>query len=62
MILPSYTCVMCVENLVEDIHHLSFACPFSDACWTYLGVHWDLALEFQTMVLQARIQFNSVIF
>jgi hypothetical protein len=53
---------MCVENVVEDIQHLFFGCPFSDTCWTYLGVHWDLTLDFQAMVLHARIQFNSVIF
>ena len=62
MFLPSYFCVLCVENLEEGIRHLFFSCPFSDACWTYLGVHWDLSLDFQVMVLHARLQFNSVIF
>jgi hypothetical protein len=61
MFLSSYTCVMCVENVVEDIQHLFFGCPSSDACWTYLGVYWDLSLEFQAMVLHARIHLNSVI-
>jgi hypothetical protein len=41
---------------------LFFGCSFSDTCWTYLGVHWDLTLDFQAMVLHARIQFDSVIF
>jgi hypothetical protein len=27
-----------------------------------LGVYWDLTLDFQAMVLHARIQFNYVIF
>jgi hypothetical protein len=40
MFLPSYTCVLCVENVEEDIRHLFFSCPFSDAFWTYLGIHW----------------------
>jgi hypothetical protein len=60
--LSSYTCVLCVENLEEDIRHLFFACPFSDACLTYLGIQWDLSLDLETMVLNARLQFNSVIF
>jgi hypothetical protein len=42
--------------------YLFFSCPFSDACWTYLGIHWDLSLEFQAMVLNAILHFNSVIF
>jgi hypothetical protein len=62
MSLPSYTCVLCVENLEEDIRHLFFVCPFSDACWTYLGVQWDLSLDFEAMVLHARLHFNSMIF
>jgi hypothetical protein len=51
-----------VENVEEDIRHLFFSCPFSDACWTYLGIHWDLSLDFQSMILNARFGFNSVIF
>jgi hypothetical protein len=26
-----------VDKLEEDIRHLFFSFPFSDACWTYLG-------------------------
>jgi hypothetical protein len=36
MFLPSYICVLCVQNVEEDIGHLFFGCPFSDAYWTYL--------------------------
>jgi hypothetical protein len=39
-----------------------FWCLFSDACWTHLGIKWDLSLEFQAMVLNTRFHFNSVIF
>jgi hypothetical protein len=35
--LPSYICVLCVQNVEEDIRHLFFGYHFSDACWTYLG-------------------------
>jgi hypothetical protein len=46
---------MCVENVMEDIQDLFFGCPFSDACWAHLGVHWDLALDFRAMVLHAQL-------
>jgi hypothetical protein len=59
--LGFYDHVLCVENTKEDTRHL-FSCRFSDACWTYLGIQWNFDLEFQTMVLQARLNFNSVIF
>lgn len=39
MQLDSYHCVLCVENVDEDIMHIFFECPFSSACWTYLNVH-----------------------
>jgi hypothetical protein len=51
-----------VEGLEEDFKHLFFSYPFSDACWTFLGVHWDLFVDFQHTVLMARLNFNSVIF
>jgi hypothetical protein len=60
--LPSYSCDLCVQHVEEDVRHLFFGCPFSYACWTYLGVDWDLNLDFQAMVLNARLHFNSIIF
>lgn len=36
MFMDSYHCVMCVEQVDEDIHHLFFSCPFASACWIYL--------------------------
>ncbi|KAF8667583.1 hypothetical protein HU200_052785 [Digitaria exilis] len=62
MHLDSYLCVLCVENVEEDIWHLFFDCIFSQACWIFLNVQWDLSLDLQTMILRARQRFNSVIF
>jgi hypothetical protein len=53
---------LCVGSNKEDFKHLFFSCPFSDACWILLGVHWDLSFDFQQMILMARLNFNSVIF
>lgn len=48
---------LCVENADEDIVHLFFECPFSRPCWTYLKIHWDTSLDFQTMLLRVRESF-----
>jgi hypothetical protein len=37
MFLSSYFCVLCVQNVEEDVWHLFFGCPFIDACWIFLG-------------------------
>jgi hypothetical protein len=62
MHLDSYHYVLCVEHVEEDIIHLFFNRPFSQACWTFLGIAWDITLDHQLMFLKAREDFNSVIF
>lgn len=62
MHLDSYHCVLCVEQVEEDIWHLFYDCHFSQACWIFLDIHWDSLVDFQTMVLKARHRFNYVIF
>jgi hypothetical protein len=62
MFMPSYSYFLCVQNVEEDVRHLFFEFPFGDACWIYLGVDWDLNLDFQAMVLNVRLHFNSIIF
>jgi hypothetical protein len=49
---------MCIENTKEDFWHLFCAAPFSDACWTYLGIQWDTSLDFQLMVRKTKIWFG----
>jgi hypothetical protein len=31
--------------------------PFGDACWTYLGIRWNLSVEFHATVLNVRLHF-----
>ncbi|RCV21660.1 hypothetical protein SETIT_4G155300v2 [Setaria italica] len=44
------------------VTHLFFSCPFSQACWIFLDIAWDLNLPTLNMVIQARERFGSVIF
>lgn len=54
MQLDYYHCAVCVEHLDEDIMHLFFRCPFSQARWLFLDNHWDTSLDFPTMLLRAK--------
>lgn len=57
MHLPSYHCVLCVQHEEETLHHLFVECPFSQACWIFLGVQWDLELSPLDMVMSSRDKF-----
>lgn len=62
MYLDSYDCVQCVEHVEETRWHLFFECPFSQACWIFLGINWDTDLEPLEMFTQAWQDFGSSIF
>ena len=38
----NYNCVLCSNNVEETAFH----CPFSQACWRLLGIHWDFGGDF----------------
>ncbi|KAF8778971.1 hypothetical protein HU200_003076 [Digitaria exilis] len=38
MHLDYHHCVQCVEGVHETSWHLFFECPFSQACWLFLGL------------------------
>lgn len=54
------TCVLCDGRHRETRLHLFFSCPFSARCWQYLGIIWNLNLEFFQMVTFARWRFGSL--
>jgi hypothetical protein len=60
--LDSYFCPVCIEFVEETISHLFFDCPFSQACWTFLGISWDFDIPFLDMIIQARQAFASISF
>ncbi|KAF8691416.1 hypothetical protein HU200_040555 [Digitaria exilis] len=39
--------------------HLFFYCPFSQACWNFLDIHWNTTLDFQLMFLRGRERIGS---
>ena len=58
----NYNCILYSNNLEETAFHLFFSCPFSQACWQYLGIHWDFSMDFFHMLIQAKQQFQSPFF
>ena len=53
------SCVLCSSNQRETRDHLFFNCPFSKACWQFLGILWNGNLEFYQRIAFARWQSNQ---
>lgn len=62
MALDDYNCVLCDLGTEETSFHLFFECPFSQNCWSTIPIVWNLNLRPLDMILQARADFDSVIF
>jgi hypothetical protein len=52
----------CSFGLEETCMHLFFECTFSQDCWTFLGIFWNLNLPPLDMVIEARTNFGNIIF
>lgn len=57
------TVVLCVPQGVKRLFFIcSSSAVFSNWCWRLMHVRWNLGLSALEMLLQARRDFNSVIF
>jgi len=54
--LPSYSCVLCVDNSEETVEHLLFKCMFAKACWYKLGLTVDDSLNPFQVLESFRVQ------
>jgi len=36
-----YNCLLCDQQIEETIEHMIFQCPFSQRCWSILGITWQ---------------------
>jgi len=55
---PNTHCVLCNDQVVEDINHLFFDCPFSTICWNKIGLAWDTSLNIRSRLEEASYSFN----
>jgi hypothetical protein len=57
-----FNCVLCNSNTRESRDHLFFECPFAQACWTTIGIDWELELPISARILTSKHTFNSPFF
>jgi hypothetical protein len=55
-------CTLCDMHYKETTYHLLFSCPFSTYCWSYVGLHWNLDLDFFLMIHEAKGDFGHSFF
>lgn len=52
--VPSHDCVLCTGQVEETLVHLFFTCPFSQWCWRFLDISWNLTLSVQDMIQEGK--------
>lgn len=62
MFLDSYNCIQCEKGTQETRWHLFFECPFSQACWTFICIEWNMDVDTLQVIIQARLNFGNIIF
>ena len=59
---PNTHCALCNDQVVEEINHLFFYCPFSTVCWQKIGLAWVTSLDIHSRLVEANYSFNSPYF
>jgi hypothetical protein len=47
-------CTMCASGEDEKVDYLFFNCPFANQCWGKLHITWNLSLDLEDRITQAR--------
>ena len=56
------TCVLCSEDIEEDIDHLFFDCRFCRDCWSKLHIQWDMSVDIHDRIRSARNSLGHIFF
>lgn len=62
MVLESYNCVLCRNQIEETLEHLFFYCPFAACCWNFLAFQTSVTLSRLQAVEAFKLAFNQVFF
>ena len=52
--VESKSCVLCDASVLETMPHLFFSCTFSVEFWDKLGETWDMNLQLNAMIMEAK--------
>ena len=55
-------CVMCNTGAAETINHLFFTCPFARQCWAKININWNLSLNLEDRLLEAKQRSEAEFF
>jgi hypothetical protein len=59
---PDTYCVMCNDQVEEDIRHLFFDCSFATNCWHKIGIQWQPTDSMFAMIDERRIFLQNPYF
>jgi hypothetical protein len=55
-------CLLCDDQVNEDILHLFFHCTFASSCWQMLGITWSAATDLHDKIARTRNSLNLPFF
>jgi hypothetical protein len=61
-VLDDYSCPMCSMMVEETMEHPFFSFPFSNWCWRFIHVSWDMNMHIFDRIVQARRDFGRKFF
>ena len=62
MVLDSYNCVLCNENVEETVEHLFLHCNFATQCWNFLNLDIPSNSDFPDIVVHFKSTLQSQFF
>jgi hypothetical protein len=51
-------CILCDECPMESIMHIFFECSFSQGFWWALGIEWNVDLDINSTIIEARTRYS----
>ena len=56
------SCLLCNQQVEEDVEHMIFQCPFSTNCWSKLGITWEESGSRLHWISKASNDWNKPLF
>uniref|UniRef100_A0A453B0K5 Reverse transcriptase zinc-binding domain-containing protein n=1 Tax=Aegilops tauschii subsp. strangulata TaxID=200361 RepID=A0A453B0K5_AEGTS len=56
------TCILCTPHEEETIDHLIFNCPFSQTCWSKIGISYNFGISRIDATIRAKEIYSGRLF